>query len=95
MVTLARPETREANIIAYASIQLDHDLRVSSIRVVKSPQDATKRIVAMPSRLGTNGVHRDVVYPIRPRLRAEINDKVLAAVDCELGREFRELTELL
>jgi len=64
----------EGNLLAVFSIVLDDELALHDIKLIKGRE---KFIVAMPSRIGTDGTHRDIVHPIKAELRGEIETKIM------------------
>lgn len=65
-----------SRLLACGSVELDCELRIEYVRVVKTMDG--RLLVAMPSRVNNAGMHRDTVHPITGRLRAEIDAAVLA-----------------
>lgn len=65
-------------LLAIVSIVLDGGMVISHIRVIESREG--RRIVAMPSRMTSQGTYRDVAYPITDILRSEIHGAVLDEV---------------
>ncbi len=78
------PEGRLRGII---SITLDDLFAVHDIKVV---QGDDRLFVAMPSRRDDNGVYRDIVHPITPSARNEIEGEILSAYKRELERAQAE-----
>jgi len=68
----------EGNLLAVFSIVLDDELALHDIKLIKGRE---KYIVAMPSRIGADGSHRDIVHPIKADLRAEIESKIMQFYD--------------
>lgn len=64
----------EGNLLAVFSIVLDDELALHDIKLIKGRE---KFIVAMPSRVGADGNHRDIVHPIKAELRSEIEAKII------------------
>jgi stage V sporulation protein G len=69
-----RKSFTEGNLLAVFSIVLDEELAVHDIKLIKGRE---KYIVAMPSRVGSDGTHRDIVHPIKPELRSEIETNII------------------
>jgi stage V sporulation protein G len=69
-----RKSFTEGNLLAVFSIVLDEELAVHDIKLIKGRE---KYIVAMPSRIGADGTHRDIVHPIKPELRSEIETNII------------------
>ncbi len=59
-----------------ASLTLDDQFVVKGIRILSIKG---RLLVCMPSRLGPDGVHRDVAHPINVDARRKIDDQILAA----------------
>lgn len=64
----------EGNLLAVFSIVLDDELALHDIKLIKGRE---KYIIAMPSRIGSDGSHRDIVHPIKAELRGEIESKII------------------
>jgi stage V sporulation protein G len=69
-----RKSFTEGNLLAVFSIVLDDELALHDIKLIKGRE---KYIVAMPSRIGSDGTHRDIVHPIKPDLRKEIECNII------------------
>lgn len=67
---------QDARLKALVSITIDHDLAVHDIKVIEGPE---RLFVAMPSRKDDNGVFRDIVHPITPEARANLEKVILSA----------------
>lgn len=76
-----KPAEDGTRVLAMASIVLDDRLVISHIRVVESMDG--RRQVSMPSRRGSDGVYKDVAYPLTEDLRTEIKHAILQEVDKE------------
>lgn len=61
---------------AMGSVTLDGVFQIEYVKVVQRT-DGTF-LVAMPSRLGTDGSHHDVAHPVNKTLREHINDAVMS-----------------
>ena len=70
-----RKSFTEGNLLAVFSIVLDEELAVHDIKLIKGRE---KYIVAMPSRVGADGTHRDIVHPIKADLRSEIETNIIS-----------------
>ena len=46
----------------------------NDIKLIKGRE---KFIIAMPSRVGMDGTHRDIVHPIKAELRSEIETRII------------------
>jgi DNA-binding cell septation regulator SpoVG len=71
-------QRNNSRLVACGSIELDHQLRIEYIRVVKTNDG--RFLVCMPSLVNGAGQHRDTVHPTNPDLRKQINDRVMAEV---------------
>lgn len=69
----------ESKLIASATVELEGDLVIERIRVVKLKDG--RRLVAMPSVRNTNGSFTDVVRPSNHVMRQVLDDAVLNEVD--------------
>lgn len=78
------PQGRLRGII---SITFDDLFAVHDIKVVQGDE---RLFVAMPSRRDDNGVYRDIVHPITPAARSEIEGEILSAYRREIERQQAE-----
>lgn len=69
------------------SITLDGVLAVHDIKVV---QGEDRLFVAMPSRRDEHGMYRDIVHPISPDSRLQIEESILSAYRTERDRRSAE-----
>ena len=66
---------KEGNrLIAFGSIDIDNELRIEFIRVVKTHDG--RILVCMPSLLNSAGQHKDTVHPLNSLLRQSINEMI-------------------
>ncbi len=63
---------------AFATVVFDSVLVVHNIKVIST---GDKLIIAMPSRLVSNGEFKDVVHPISSEFRNELASQVLDAYE--------------
>ena len=63
---------------AFATVVFDSVLVVHNIKVISTGE---KLIIAMPSRLVSNGEFKDVVHPISSEFRNKLASQVLAAYE--------------
>ena len=63
---------------AFATVVFDSVLVVHNIKVISTGE---KLIIAMPSRLVSNGEFRDVVHPISSEFRNKLASQVLDAYE--------------
>jgi stage V sporulation protein G len=76
------PEGRLRGVI---SITIDGQLAVHDIKIVQGDE---RLFVAMPSRKDDSGVFRDIVHPITPEARQQIESEILSTFLAEV--EARE-----
>lgn len=69
------------------SITLDGTVAIHDIKVVQGDE---RLFVAMPSRRDDSGVYRDIVHPITPAARSQIESSILTAYREELERQQAE-----
>lgn len=62
------------SIKAIVSISVDNCLAVHDIKIV---QGSERIFAAMPSRLDSNNIHRDIVHPTSPELRNILESIIL------------------
>ena len=72
------PEGRLRGVI---SITIDGQLAVHDIKIVQGDE---RLFVAMPSRKDDSGVFRDIVHPITPESRQQIESEILNAFLAEV-----------
>ncbi len=72
------PEGRLRGVI---SITINGQLAVHDIKIVQGDE---RLFVAMPSRKDDSGIFRDIVHPITPETRAQIEYEILSAFNAEV-----------
>ena len=77
-----RKTIAEGRLRAIVSITLEDTLAVHDIKIVQGDE---RLFVAMPSRKDDNGVFRDIVHPISPSARQEIEEQILDAYSRHLA----------
>ena len=77
-----RKTITQGRLRAIVSITLDDTLAVHDIKIVQGDE---RLFVAMPSRKDENGVFRDIVHPISPSARQEIEEQILDAYSRHLA----------
>jgi len=77
-----RKTIAEGRLRAIVSITLEDTLAVHDIKIVQGDE---RLFVAMPSRKDDNGVFRDIVHPISPGARQEIEEQILDAYSRHLA----------
>ncbi|MEG0894815.1 MAG: septation regulator SpoVG [Oscillospiraceae bacterium] len=86
----------EGRMKAVISITIDDMLAIHDIKVIQGPN---RLFVAMPSRRDDNGIFRDIVHPIKPEVREEIEETLLQAYEEQISileaheEELAEQTE--
>lgn len=71
-----RKTMQEGRLRAVVSITIDNAIAIHDIKLVQGDE---RMFVAMPSRREDSGTYRDIIHPISSNVRAEIEDKILAA----------------
>lgn len=66
----------EGKLKAIVSITIDECLAIHDIKVVQGEE---RLFVAMPSRKDENGMFRDIVHPIYPEARQDMENQILDA----------------
>lgn len=64
----------DARLKALVSITIDSDFAVHDIKVIEGP---SRLFIAMPSRKDESGSFRDIVHPITPESRQQIETAIL------------------
>lgn len=77
-----RKTITEGRLRAIVSITLDDTLAVHDIKVVQGDE---RLFVAMPSRKDEKGVFRDIVHPISPEARRDVEEQILDAYSRHLA----------
>lgn len=68
----------EEKLKAIVSVTIDNCLAVHDIKLI---QGETRLFVAMPNRMDSNGVFRDIVHPINPETRDSLESLILHAYE--------------
>lgn len=71
-----RKVMQEGRLRAVISLTIDNLLAVHDIKVVQGDE---RLFVAMPSRRDENGTFRDIVHPITPEARRQIEQEIITA----------------
>ena len=66
---------------ALVSLTVGGDLAVHDIKVIDGPE---RVFVAMPSRREDTGRYRDIIHPISPEARVELEQRILEAYQQKL-----------
>ncbi len=77
-----RKTINEGRLRAIVSITLEDTLAVHDIKIVQGDE---RLFVAMPSRRDSNGVFRDIVHPISPDARKNVEQEILDAYSRHLA----------
>ncbi|HIZ56744.1 MAG TPA: septation regulator SpoVG [Firmicutes bacterium] len=80
----------DGRLRAVVSITIDNALAVHDIKVIEGPE---RLFVAMPSRKEESGTFRDVVHPIAPEVRQQLETAILSAYQTELAQQTAEAGE--
>lgn len=75
---------QDGRLRAVVSMTVDDSLAVHDIKVV---QGDDRLFVAMPSRKDESGVFRDIVHPISPDARGDIEARIIAAYEEHLSAQ--------
>ena len=70
-----RKVNSDGKLKAYVTITFDSCFVVHNVKVIEGRSGL---FIAMPSRRTTAGEYKDVVHPISPEFRAELQNKILA-----------------
>lgn len=73
---------QEGRLRAVVSFTIDNAIAVHDIRLVQGDE---RMFVAMPSRRDDEGKFRDIIHPIHPEVRSEIEDRIIAAYNSAQG----------
>jgi stage V sporulation protein G len=66
------------------SLKIDNAVAVHDIKLVQGDE---RMFVAMPSRRDESGTFRDIIHPINPEARSQIETLILKAYDEHLAAE--------
>ena len=77
----------EGRLRAVISITIDNELAVHDIKVVQGDE---RLFVAMPSRKDESGIFRDIVHPISPEARQQVENQILEAYENHLAQQQAE-----
>ena len=70
-----RKMSAEGKMKAIVSVTLDNMLVIHDIKVIEGQE---KMFVAMPSRKNAEGEYKDIVHPITPQMREQLQGAILA-----------------
>jgi stage V sporulation protein G len=77
---------QEGRLRAVVSLTLDNAIAVHDIKLV---QGDDRMFVAMPSRRDETGMFRDIIHPINPEARAQLESCILKAYEEYLSSEAK------
>ena len=69
-----RKMSAEGKMKAIVSVTLDNMLVIHDIKVIEGQE---KMFVAMPSRKNAEGEYKDIVHPITPQMREQLQSAIL------------------
>lgn len=73
-----RKLVQDGRLKAVVSITVDDAIAVHDIKIVQGDE---RVFVAMPSRRDESGVFRDIIHPISPEVRSEIETRIINAYE--------------
>ncbi len=73
-----RKVLQDGRLKAVVSMTVDNAIAVHDIKIVQGDE---RVFVAMPSRRDESGMFRDIIHPISPEARGEIEARILSAYD--------------
>ena len=79
-IRIGRQTENIERLKAYADITFDESFVVHGLKIIDGQNGL---FVAMPSRRMPNGEFKDIVHPIKPKLRAEITKVILEKFEQE------------
>lgn len=68
----------EGNLKAIVSATLDNCIAIHEIKII---QGSNRLFAAMPSRKDENGIYRDIIHPIDPETRDEVENTIISAYE--------------
>ncbi len=71
-----RKTMNEARLRAVVSLTIEDAIAIHDIKIIQGDE---RLFVAMPSRRDDAGNFRDIVHPISPEARKQVEDKILSA----------------
>ncbi|MCR4780625.1 MAG: septation regulator SpoVG [Ruminiclostridium sp.] len=74
----------DGRLKAVVSMTVDNAVAVHDIKIVQGDE---RVFVAMPSRRDESGVFRDIIHPISPEARSEIESAVISAYERYLSAQ--------
>ncbi|HBI51887.1 MAG: septation regulator SpoVG [Ruminiclostridium sp.] len=73
-----RKVMQDGRLKAVVSMTVDNAIAVHDIKIVQGDE---RVFVAMPSRRDEAGVFRDIIHPISPEARGEIEARIMSAYE--------------
>jgi stage V sporulation protein G len=77
----------DGRLKAVVSMTVDNAVAVHDIKIVQGDE---RVFVAMPSRRDESGVFRDIIHPISPEARSEIEAAVISAYERYLSAQTQQ-----
>ena len=68
----------EGKLKAIVSVTIDECLAIHDIKIIQSND---RIFAAMPSRKDENGIFRDIIHPIDPKTRGEMEEAIISAYE--------------
>ena len=78
----------EGKLKAYVTVTFDDCFVVHNVKIIEGKSGV---FIAMPSRKTRAGEYKDVVHPINPEFRAELQKKILDKYDMGSGPDDQTL----
>jgi stage V sporulation protein G len=75
---------QEGRLRAVVSLTIDNAVAVHDIKLVQGDE---RMFVAMPSRRDESGTFRDIIHPINPEARQQLETMILGAYDEYMANE--------
>ena len=73
-----RKVMQDGRLKAVVSMTVDNAIAVHDIKIVQGEE---RVFVAMPSRRDESGMFRDIIHPISPEARGEIEARIMSAYE--------------
>ena len=73
-----RKVMQDGRLKAVVSMTVDNAIAVHDIKIVQGDE---RVFVAMPSRRDESGMFRDIIHPISPEARGEIENSIISAYE--------------
>lgn len=82
-----RKTMNEARLRAVVSLTIEDAIAIHDIKIIQGDE---RLFVAMPSRRDDAGNFRDIVHPISPEARKQVEDKILSAYNGFISSQPQE-----